>query len=224
MGGFDGPAHARKKNRSLQLLETLALRLHSYVVARDFGFAPNPFYGFCTLATCKPVIRRAASDGDWIVGTGSARNKRQRHLVFAMKVCEILTFAQYWSDPRFQRKKPKLSGSKKLAYGDNIYHRSANGKWMQENSHHSYADGSANSANIKNDTQADRILIAAEFVYWGGSGPLIPAQFRQPGRDIRAVRGHKNSFPPQLVEQFVSWLMSQPDRGYVNHPLDWRST
>lgn len=27
---------------------------YSYVVARDFGFAPNPFNGFLTLATCKP--------------------------------------------------------------------------------------------------------------------------------------------------------------------------
>ena len=30
------------------------MRLHSYVVARDYGFAPNPFLGVCTLATCKP--------------------------------------------------------------------------------------------------------------------------------------------------------------------------
>src|SRR5262245_31415483 len=45
------------------------VRLYSYVVARDYGFAPNPFYGFCTLATCKPDIRRTADIGDWIVGT-----------------------------------------------------------------------------------------------------------------------------------------------------------
>jgi len=45
---------------------TAAVReLHSYVVARDYGFAPNPFFGFCTLATCKPRLRSVAQVGDW---------------------------------------------------------------------------------------------------------------------------------------------------------------
>src|SRR5712671_5339411 len=38
--------------------KTASMRLYSYVVARDFGFAPNPFFGVCTLATCKPDIRK----------------------------------------------------------------------------------------------------------------------------------------------------------------------
>ncbi len=47
--------------------------IHSYIVRYDSGFAPNPFYGFCTLATCKPDIRKHAQVGDWIVGTGKDR-------------------------------------------------------------------------------------------------------------------------------------------------------
>ena len=46
-------------------------RIHSYVVRYDSGFAPNPFYGYCTLATCKPSIRKGADIGDWVVGSGS---------------------------------------------------------------------------------------------------------------------------------------------------------
>ena len=49
------------------------MKLFSYVVARDYGFAPNPFFSTCTLATCKPKIRRTASVGDWIIGTGSKK-------------------------------------------------------------------------------------------------------------------------------------------------------
>ena len=45
--------------------------LFSYVVRYDSGFAPNPFHGFCTLATCKPGIRAHANVGDWVVGTAS---------------------------------------------------------------------------------------------------------------------------------------------------------
>lgn len=140
-----------------------------------------------------------------------------------MKVSETLTFDEYWNDPRFQKKKPKLSGSKKLAYGDNIYHHSPKGKWVQRKSHHSYADGCENPKNIQNDTQTNRVLIGSDFVYWGGSGPLIPGQFRQSGSDIRAIRGHKNNFQPQFIELFAAWLRSQPDWGYVGRPFDWRS-
>jgi hypothetical protein len=64
------------------------MRYFSYVVARDYGFAPNPFLGICTLATCKPDIRKAAGVGDWIFGTGSAKWKLTGHLVFAMNVTE----------------------------------------------------------------------------------------------------------------------------------------
>ena len=71
------------------------MRLFSYVVARDYGFAPNPFFGVCTLATCKPNVRRIARPGDWVVGTGSAAHNREGYLVFAMKVAEALTFDQY---------------------------------------------------------------------------------------------------------------------------------
>jgi hypothetical protein len=32
--------------------------LYSYVVRWDHGFAPNPFYETCTVATCKPYIAK----------------------------------------------------------------------------------------------------------------------------------------------------------------------
>ena len=36
-------------------------RVYMYVVDRDFGFAPNPFHGVRTLATCKPPIRKGVA-------------------------------------------------------------------------------------------------------------------------------------------------------------------
>ena len=79
-------------------------RLYSYIVARDYGFAPNPFYGFCTLATCKPRIRKKAEVGDWVIGTGSKSKGRDGHLVYAMRVTETMSFDEYWADSRFHRK------------------------------------------------------------------------------------------------------------------------
>ena len=101
------------------------MRLHSYIVAIDDGFAPNPFYGFCTLATCKPKIRRHAQVGDWMLGTGSKKKGRQGTLVYAMRVTEKMTYDSYWEDPRFEDKRPDLFKSIRKSRGDNIYHR----KW-----------------------------------------------------------------------------------------------
>lgn len=199
------------------------MRLYSYVVARDYGFAPNPFYGFCTLATCKPDIRRTADIGDWIVGTGSKTKGRAGHLVYAMRVSEAMTFDQYWADPRFASKHPSLHGSLKQAFGDNIYHRTVDGGWSQENSHHSMHDGSANPENVQHDTRTDRVLVSDHFVYWGGEGPAIPAEFRDwNGVDVSLGRqGHRCNFPDELVAQFVAWLEAIGMDGYKGRPTAW---
>lgn len=90
------------------------MKIYSYIVKRDYGFAPNPFYGYCTLATCKPVIRKHAEIGDIIVGIGSGGKNSvyKNRMIFAMKISEVLTYDQYWNDIRFQKKKPIMSGSK----------------------------------------------------------------------------------------------------------------
>lgn len=204
------------------------MRLHSYVVARDYGFAPNPFFGFCTLATCKPRLRRVAQVDDWIVGTGSKKHGREHSVVFAMRVTDTLTFNQYWSAGRFQSKKPNLRGSKKQAFGDNIYRKDrGTDRWHQANSHHSLEDGSPNPTNVAADTATDRVLVSDDFVYWGGSGPEVPAHFLNYGPQhvsLCVVRNHKNAFPADFVQEFIAWIRSHNQKGYVGDPLDWRQT
>lgn len=201
------------------------MRLFSYVVARDYGFAPNPFWGVCTLATCKPNIRRSASIEDWIVGTGSSSQKRKGFLVYIMRVTETMTFNEYWKNKQFQQKKPNLRGSKKQAFGDNIYFKDEAGQWHQEDSHHSYEDGTPNRHNISRDTQADRILLSTDYAYWGGFGPEIPQKFRNyKGYDICGSRGHKNQFSENMVNDFVAWFRSLNKKGYLDEPLDWPNT
>lgn len=198
------------------------MRLFSYVVARDYGFAPNPFFGVCTLATCKPEIRRLAMIGDWIVGTGSRRRGRQGAIVYAMEVTETMTFCSYWQDGRFRRKRPNLCGSMKQAFGDNIYFRDDAGRWRQLDSHHSYADGTPNLHNITRDTGVDRVVIGRHYAYWGGAGPFLPDTFRSSGGfDICARRGYKSRFPRRLVEDFVTWFRSLNASGFCSPPLEW---
>ena len=200
------------------------MRLYSYVVAHDYGFAPNPFHGVCTLATCKPGIREGASVGDYVVGTGCSRHKRGGYLIYFMQVGGILTFDQYWTLPEFQCKRPFLNGSKLRAFGDNIYHRNpSNGLWVQANSFHSQPGGSPHPQNIEHDTQSERVLIGKNYAYWGCAAPKIPARFRDyKGDDVcKRGQGYRVNFVDGLAEDFVAWVEGFKERGYLGSPLDW---
>ena len=202
------------------------MELYSYVVERDYGFAPNPFFNICTLATCKPVIREHAKPGDLIVGTGSDSKKWRRgsHLVYIMRVGEVLTFNEYWEDPRFVEKRPTLRGSLMQAYGDNIYFKDSSGEYHQENSHHSNKDGTPNQNNIRNDTRdTGNVLIGFDYVYWGGDGPLIDSKFTnyQGCSVVKRGPGHKKKFPSGLVSDFDGCFRTLEERGYHGRPINW---
>jgi hypothetical protein len=196
----------------------VSVGLYSYVVARDYGFAPNPFHGVCTLATCKPDIRERASRGDWVLGTGGADYGLVGHLVWAMEVSDTMPFDQYWADRRFLAKRPNLNSSLMQAFGDNIYHRER-GRWRQENSHHSHPDGRPNPANIANDTKADRVLIGERYLYLGDAATKIPVSLR---KKLCAVRGYKSRFDPEFIAKVLDWIDSLQLEGVVGSPAEWR--
>jgi hypothetical protein len=200
--------------------------LFSYVVARDYGFAPNPFGGICTLATCKPEIRKRAAVGDWVVGIASTGDSgAARKLVYAMCVDEVLTYDAYWSRVDCQGKKPSQWGSMKQIFGDNIYHRNRNGAWMQANSHHSLKDGTPNQRNIDNDTQSDGVLLSRRFAYWGSNAISIPAHLLdRDGESILIVRGYRRHFSDEFIAAFVSWFEGLQMQGYLGAPFRWKSS
>jgi hypothetical protein len=95
--------------------------LHTYVITVDTGFAPNPNGGYCTLATCKPVIRKNAEPGDWVIATGSTGFGPKERLVYAMRVEEAISYDEYFAQDRFERRKP-LPHDGYDQHGDNIYY------------------------------------------------------------------------------------------------------
>ena len=203
----------------------MARSLLSYIVRFDSGFAPNPFHGYCTLATCKPLIREHARIDDLLVGTGSnAKNiGHGGHLVYAMRVTEILSTEDYWADPRFEDKKPNLHYNWIAASGDNIYEPLGNGQWRQLGSYHSLSDGSANQKHIARDTGVPKILISDDFVYFGGEGPQLPAEFRDGGKAnlLRSIRNYQRVRKEETIIAFENWLRSLGVHGYQGKPWDW---
>lgn len=195
-------------------------KLYSYVVARDFGFAPNPFYGYCTLATCKPNIRKAAVIGDWVIGNGPKPLGLDNKLVFAMEVNEKLSYDQYWNDLRFKPKKPFLEGSLKQTYGDNIYHKE-NDEWCQENSHHSYEDGTINTYNLNRDTKSDQVLISTNFYYFGGNGMKIPGPLQ--AKICRNQRNHLLIEDEEVITNFLTLLKKSSETRLIDNPRQFQT-
>ena len=189
----------------------------TYIVARDYGFAPNPFYGICTLATCKPDIRRIAKIDDWIVGLGSQKSKCKNKVIYVMKVTEKLNFDQYWKDEKFLSKKPVMHGSLKTMYGDNIYHKDIKGNWIQENSHHSLENGGVNCHNLKRDTKSDQVLISSHFFYFGKKCIDIPNSIRS---EMCKSIGFKY-LEEKIGKKFVLFLQKKYKLGYMGDPINF---
>src|SRR3989338_5539627 len=145
------------------------MRLYSYVVKHDSGFAPNPFWGYCTLACCKPRIRESAVVGDWIVGTGSAENIGNDKLIYAMKITEKLAFEQYSLDKRFRNKIPTKGRMEER--GDNIFYKDKDGGYVLRKSLHTEKEK-------KRDLSTDAVLVSDCYFYFGKNGCLIPTEFK----------------------------------------------
>ena len=205
--------------------------IRSYIVEHDIGFAPNPFFGVCTLATCKPQIRWNAAVGDWVVGVGSVADGIRGRLVCAMLVEETLSFDQYWEDDRFQMKKPIFSGSLKQAQGDNVYHM-ANGIWVQERSRHTHTNPTMTAKHKQRDTKRDSVLISSRFVYYGADAIEFPPDLEDPngyrvcldgsGTPNGKFQRSRNFHDDELIKRFVNWLELLDQWGCIGEPCEWR--
>jgi hypothetical protein len=132
------------------------VKVYSYIVTHDSGFSPNPFQGTCTLACCKPQIRRSAKVGDLVIGLATLG----RRFVYAMKVSEVLHFADYWNVRDHAGKRPYKSSSLVIdRRGDNIYQPIANGEFRQLPSSHSHPDGTEDLGKKYTDLGGERVLL-----------------------------------------------------------------
>ena len=183
-------------------------RLYMYVVARDFGFAPNPFHGSCTLACCKPAIRSTAEVGDWVVGMGGSKLKAVGKCIFAMQVTQSMSFNEYWADPEFRSKRPVRNGSRRMMIGDSIYCRdNENNEWSQLNSHHSQPDGFPDASNIARDTSTDRVLVSKHFIYFGKKAPDVPEAILDALNYENRI-GHR-VYPLTEADDLLSWIAKE---------------
>lgn len=200
------------------------MKIYSYVIEHDFGLAPNPFGEYCTLAVCKPKIRKSKNlkIGDWVIGTGSKALEKASgksfvgKLIYAMEVNEIVTLQEYWDDERFQYKKPNLNGSLQSIYGDNIYHKDNDGKWIQSDSAHSFENGVTNEEHLKIDIGGKNVLISDNFYYFGDNALKLPKSLTK----VAHVTVGEKLVLAEFQDEFFKWL-SYFEKGIKGDPINW---
>jgi len=185
-------------------------RLCSYIVRDDTGLAPNPFWGYCTLAVCTPNHQGSRLKvGDWIAGF--LGKKRGYKFLYAMEISEILGLDEYFRDPRFATKKPNLRGSWQERCGDNFYSRNVDGEWVQHrNRFH------LDERLKKQDTKYARVFIGQRFWYCGRAADAAPAKYAP----LIGGRGARVNHDPALVSDFCAWVSKEFEPGVSNVPND----
>jgi hypothetical protein len=190
------------------------MKLYSYIVTHDTGFSPNPFFGYCTLACCKPVIRRTAKQGDWVIGLTPKSDRN--HIVYFMRVDEVIGLDKYWRDARFEQKKPNYEDIFALRCGDNAYEPGPCGKFQQLRSTHSNGENE-NAKTKERDLSTRKVLISDTFAYFGSKRKDLPFEL-QP---LIVQRGHRCNFPDNVLAAFRSFTSSIPFGVYAA-PRKWK--
>lgn len=202
------------------------MKIYSYMIDHDFGLAPNPFGQYCTIAVCKPNIRKSKNlkIGDWIIGTGSKSLEKSSgikcvsRLIYAMKVTEVIKLNEYFLDPRFEYKKPNMNGTLMTIFGDNFYFLDESDNWIQLDCAHRNKDGIFNSEHVRKDIGGENALISDLFYYFGQNAPQIPEQLK---KVCHSTQGAKIVRPDELVNHFIEWLQSNFQTGLQGLPISW---
>lgn len=182
-------------------------KIYSYILRIDDGAAPNPFWGLCTLAICKPAIRRNAQIGDWVIGTGSKNAKLKDgktydfsdSIVYAMKITDKKTLKEYdaFCKNNLPNKIPKWKTKDwRFRVGDCIYDYSINNEPKIRKSVH-------NEGNRQRDLSGQYALLSDHFYYFGVEAEPLPTGLKEL---IKRNQGHKKIEVPRLIQEFEKWI------------------
>lgn len=170
-------------------------RIFRYVVRFDGGSAPRPYGGVCTLAICKPGIRRGAKINDWIIGV---RSREHDKIVYVMQVANLKSLGEYWCDAHFPDRRPGAS-----PVPDNIYQPDANGNLEQvPNEVHDLG-------NRDTDISGTNALIGVRFWYFGANSPTLPTDLIHLVPYARNYTVDKNRRTDD-VKNLEHWLATWP--------------
>ena len=177
--------------------------LWTYCIPYDDGAAPNPYWGVCTLAICKPAIRRNAQIGDWVVGTGSKHSPIgdvSGMVLYAMHVSQKLTMADYDVLTRrtLTQKVPVWTHQDhRRRVGDSIYDFETNPPTQRLGVHP--------EGYRPTDLSGLGVLLSDRFYYFGDHPQPLPDDLLP---IVRQGQGHQSVMNAPYVDLFTTWLGS----------------
>ena len=180
------------------------MKLRSYKMTHDTGFAPNICGNTLSLATCKPKIRQVCDIGEWIAGFSSqkvnGKEVAEKRLIYLARVSDKINFAEFWH--YFEHKRPN-----RVENGDNIYKPSDKVYEQMPNAHHG-------EFCKEHDLSVDSVLLCDEFYYFGVGNALdlgnLLAKINVPSK--RAPRG-------RITEDIE--IADTDDKGAVQELIDF---
>lgn len=212
-------------------------KLYSYTITHDWGAAPNPYWGLCTLAICKKNIRKYAKSSDWVVGFGSSifppkdiRNKKKRkdlskEVIYAMKIKTKISLKKYndWCTGRIDKdyfKKYKNNLAKKIPDYNNTEYKCRVGDCIYYDFHTdfpkileaNYRIGIHGPFDLVNDLDGINVLISDEFYYFGKQHVTIKEELE----GIIHKRNYKSDANNSYVNEFIKWIESVEFANFKN--------
>ncbi|TMJ19812.1 MAG: hypothetical protein E6G92_08590 [Alphaproteobacteria bacterium] len=175
------------------------MEIYRYVMTSDDGIAPCPDQGMISLATCKPVIRRCARPGDWVLGCHGAPAELGA-VAWAGRVHRSVSIGDYEREFRGR--------------ADALYRQKPDGMFerLRPEYHHSPDD-------IRKDQSGSVLIFDPERSWYFGDGPqVLPPQLIHV-----APRGRNHRVNGLLLgdpERLAAWLTSVGPPGVHGEPPD----
>lgn len=175
--------------------------LFSYCIRYDGGAAPNPFWGICSLVICKPVIRRIANVGDWIVATGSKHSPIgdcSGQVVYTMKVTRVMSMREYddFTKAYLHEKIPEYKNPDvRRRLGDSIYDYRVNPPRLRRSVH--------NEKYRKRDLGGINALLSECFYYFGDQPIPLPEHLIT---IVKQGQGHRSRSNAPYLLDFIEWI------------------
>ena len=212
--------------------------VYGYKMTHDTGFAPNPFHGMLTLATCKPRIRKCAKEGYWISGWTSNEvydKEYKKHnfsddtqkLIYLAKVKKEITFKEYWEGKDYSLKKQpektdeggkecfKSCGNSIVVKnddisfcGDNIYEPDANASFGFKQ----HENPHHNKQNQEHDLSGKYVLVCEEFYYFGVEN-AIPKNVIINDKNFVVPRCKKIKLDDPIAKQIIDFVTKNYSSG-----------
>ena len=167
----------------------------------DRGFAPNPYAGILTLATCKPYIRkRCAVEGQWLAGFASKSlcpdAGDEARLIYLARISGSVPMEKYWDAYPAKRNCPSP---------DNIY-RKQNGRWI-------LVDDSIHAKENKDaDLSGEKVIISNDYYYFGQKALPIREKLRSKVKIPVGAASYGWLTTGADADAFIEWVKDEAQK------------